>query len=86
LANAEEKSGNDSGAYEALGNYYVALGEINTAIKHFEEALQRVKDNHFRELRLKAMLEKLKREMITNRTSQPDTRNYFDKPVPLVTQ
>lgn len=86
LANAQEKSGNNSEAYEALGNYYVALGETNTAIKHFEEALHRVKDNHIRELRLKAVIEKLKHEVITNRTAESDTGNYFDKPVPLVTK
>jgi predicted Zn-dependent protease len=86
LANTAEKSGNTSEAYEALGNYYVALGEINTAIKHFEEALIRSKNEKFRELRLKTRIKQLKREMVTNRTSETDTGNYFDKPLPLVTK
>ena len=86
LASAAQKSGNISEAYEALGNYYYALGETNTAIKHFEAALQKTTKDKFRELRLKAMIKQLKGELVTNQSSDPKSGNYFDKPVPIVTQ
>ena len=70
LANASQKAGKTSEAYEALGNYYLALGEFNTAIKHFEEALQKTGNDNFRELRLKAKIKQLKGDLVSNRTTE----------------
>ncbi len=70
LANASQKAGRTSEAYEALGNYYLSLGEFNTAIKHFEEALQKTSNDSFRELRLKAKIKQLKGELVSNRTTE----------------
>jgi len=69
LATAWQKAGHQSEAYEALGNYYQSLGEINTAINHFEEALKKSGKDEFRELRLKAKIKQLKGELISNRTT-----------------
>jgi predicted Zn-dependent protease len=69
LASARQKAGQQSEAYEALGNYYQSLGEFNTAINHFEEALKETGDNQFRELRLKAVIKQLKGELTSNRTT-----------------
>ncbi|WP_455221132.1 M48 family metalloprotease [Kaarinaea lacus] len=69
LATAWQKSGHQSEAYEALGNYYQSLGEFNTAINHFEEALKKTGTDEFRELRLKAIIKHLKGELISNRTT-----------------
>ena len=70
LANAEQKAGRTSEAYEALGNYYLYMGEINTSIKHFEEALQKTNNDSFRELRLKAIIKQLKGDLVSNRTTE----------------
>jgi len=70
LANASQKAGRISEAYEALGNYYLYLGEFNTAIKHFEEALQKTSNDSFRELRLEARIKQLKGELVSNRTTE----------------
>jgi len=69
LATAWQKAGHQSEAYEALGNYYQSLGEFNTAINHFEEALKKTGKDEFRELRLKAKIKQLKGELISNRTT-----------------
>lgn len=69
LASARQKAGHKSEAYEALGNYYQSLGEFNTAINHFEEALKETGDNQFRELRLKAIIKQLKGDLISNHTA-----------------
>lgn len=69
LASSRQKAGHKSEAYEALGNYYLSLGEFNTAINHFEEALKETADNQFRELRLKAIIKQLKGNLISNRTA-----------------
>ena len=69
LASARQKAGHKSEAYEALGNYYQSLGEFNTAINHFEEALKESGDNQFRELRLKAIIKQLKGNLISNHTA-----------------
>lgn len=86
LASAAQKSGHISEAYEALGNYYFALGETNTAIKHFEAALEKTAQDKYRELRLRARIKQLKEEMVINQSSEQKPGKYFDKPVSLVTQ
>jgi predicted Zn-dependent protease len=68
LASAAQKAGRPSEAYEALGNYHKSLGDFNTAINHFEEALKETGNEHIRELRLKAIIKQLKDELISNRT------------------
>jgi predicted Zn-dependent protease len=68
LASAAQKAGRPSDAYEALGNYHKFLGDFNTAINHFEEALRETGNDQIRELRLKAIIKQLKDELISNRT------------------
>ena len=70
LAKAEKQSGRESHAYEAMGNYYYALREINSSIKHFEQALEKTQSDNFRELQLKARISRLKEELLKIRTSQ----------------
>jgi len=70
FATAAKNTGKDSDAYEAMGNYYYELGEINTAISHFEEALTKADNDNFRELRLKARISQLKGELLKMRTEQ----------------
>ena len=70
LAKAEKQSGHESEAYEAMGDYYYALREINPAIKHFEQALGKLGNDNFRELQLKARISQLKAELLKMRTSE----------------
>jgi predicted Zn-dependent protease len=70
LAKAEKQSGRESFAYEAMGNYYYALREINSSINHFEQALKQNGDDNFREIQLKARISQLKTELLKLRTSQ----------------
>ena len=70
LAKAEKQSGRESHAYEAMGDYYYALREIDSAIKHFEEALKKISNDSFRELQLKTRISQLKAELLKMRTDQ----------------
>ena len=70
LAKAEKESGHESKAYEALGNYHYALREINSSIKHFEQALDKIGNDNFREIQLKAKISQLKVELLKIRTDQ----------------
>ncbi|WP_455374662.1 M48 family metalloprotease [Kaarinaea lacus] len=70
LAKAEKQTGRDSQAYEAMGDYYYTLREFNPAIKHFEQALEKIGNDNFRELQLKARISQLKAELLKMRTSQ----------------
>lgn len=70
LAKAEKQSGYESQAYEAMGDYYYALREINSAINHFEQALKKNSDGNFRELQLKGRISQLKAELLKLRTDE----------------
>jgi len=70
LAKAEKQSGRESEAYEAMGNYYYTLREFNSAINHFEQALEKNVSDNFRELQLKARISQLKAELLKMRTGQ----------------
>ena len=81
LATASQQAGRNSEAYEALGEYYYELGDINIAIKHFEAALENSDNDKIRNLRLKAKIAQLKKELLKIRTEPQNSRNYFDKPL-----
>jgi len=81
LATAAQQAGNNSEAYEALGEYYNELGDIDIAIKHFEAALEKSDKEKTRDLRLKAKIAQLKKELLKIRTEPQNSRNYFDKPL-----
>jgi len=81
LASAAQQAGKDSEAYEALGEYYYEVGDINIAIKHFEAALEKSDKENIRELRLKAKISQLKSELLKLRTEEQKSRNNFDKPL-----
>ena len=81
LATAAQQADHNSEAYEALGEYYYELGDINIAIKHYEAALEKSDKEKTRELRLKAKIAQLKKELLKIRTEPQNTRNYFDKPL-----
>lgn len=70
LAKAEKQLGRESEAYEAMGDYYYTLREFNSAIKHFEQALEKIGKDNFRELQLKARISQLKAELLKMRTAQ----------------
>lgn len=70
LAKAEKQTGNESQAYEAMGDYYFSLREFNPAIKLFEQALEKIGKDNFRELQLQARISQLKAELLKMRTDQ----------------
>jgi len=81
LATASQQAGHSSEAYEALGEYYYEVGDINIAIKHFEAALENSDKEKIRDLRLKAKIAQLKSELLKIRTEPQNSRNNFDKPL-----
>jgi len=70
FAMAAQQAGFAADAYESLANYHYEYGEINTAIKHLEEALQQKNIDEYRALRFKARLKELKQSMINKQTTQ----------------
>jgi len=70
FAMAAQQAGFAADAYESLANYHYEYGEINTAIKHLEEALQQQNIDEYRALRFKARLKELKQDVINKQTTQ----------------
>ncbi|NOZ54733.1 MAG: M48 family metallopeptidase [Gammaproteobacteria bacterium] len=70
FAMAAQQAGFAGDAYESLANYYYEYGEINTSIKHLEEALQQPNIDEYRALKFKARLKELKQEVVNKHATK----------------
>lgn len=72
-AEAAQHAGLSSEAFESLGEYYFRLGNFYTSIKQFEYALKETEKNKFRELKLKARLEEIKKQALNMQPEKDST-------------
>ncbi|MGD8594114.1 MAG: M48 family metalloprotease [Gammaproteobacteria bacterium] len=69
-AEAAQHAGLLSESLESLGEYNYRLGDYHLAIKQFERALKENNNNQIRELKLKARIEEIKKQVLNNQPTK----------------
>ena len=80
-AEAAQQNGLNSEVFEYLGEYYYRIGNLHTAINQFEQALKENNDNQYRELKLKARIEEVKKQVLNNqpKKDEPTENKYLSR-------
>jgi predicted Zn-dependent protease len=79
LAIAAKKAGFLSEAYEAFADYYYTYGDLRTAIKHLEQALDQPEIDEYRSLKIQARIKTLKQQVINDSSLSRQIDKNFDK-------
>ena len=74
-AEAAQKLGHTSEAFEALGEYQYRLDNLHTAIKQFQQALKENNNNEIRELKLQARIEEVKKQVLETQSAKNTTND-----------
>jgi len=77
FAEAAQKTGQTSEAFEALGEYQYRLDNLHTAIKQFQQALKENNNDEIRELKLKARIEEIKKQVLETQSAKNTTNEKY---------
>ena len=77
-AEAAQQAGYTSEAFEALGEYQYRLDNLHTAIKQFQQALKENKKSDIRELKLKARIDEIKKQVLETQSANNSTKEKLN--------